>query len=213
MKEATTLADRLKFDMTKKVRDYSSGNKRKLGLILAMMHNPELLILDEPTGGLDPLMQQIFHEMMLEVRAQGRTVFLSSHVLSEVQAICDRVGILRDGALKAVEDVATLTHVKFRTVEMTFRDAVPQAWLPQIEAIEGASDIETDTHTLTVTLMGDFDPLMRIVSEGYLKNLRVHEPTLEEIFLAYYGNGAVVQSQSSQKPLSGFHRASHKIVK
>ena len=199
VQEARKLSDRLKFDMTKKVSAYSSGNKRKLGLIVAMMHTPELLILDEPTGGLDPLMQQIFNEMMIETRAQGRTVFLSSHVLSEVQAICDRVGILRDGDLKAVEDVAKLTRVELRTVEMTFRDAVPQAWLPRIEAIDGASDIVSDGNTLSVKLVGDFDPLLRAVSDGYLQNLRVQEPTLEEIFLAFYGNGTAVQSQKKER--------------
>lgn len=193
VKEAKVLADRLKFDMTKKVRDYSSGNKRKLGLILAMMHNPDLLILDEPTNGLDPLMQQIFHDMMLEVRSQGRTVFLSSHVLSEVQAICDRVGILRDGDLKAVEDVAKLTRVEFRNVEMTFRDAVPQAWLARLQSIEGAKGVEVDNNTLKVKLIGDFDPLLRVVSDGYLQDMRIIEPTLEEIFLAFYGNGETIR--------------------
>jgi ABC-2 type transport system ATP-binding protein len=181
--------------MTKKVREYSSGNRRKLGLILALMHNPELLILDEPTGGLDPLMQQIFHEMMHEVRKEGRTVFLSSHVLSEVQAICDRVGILRDGDLKAVEDVAKLTHVEFRRVEMTFRDAVPQTWLPRLQAIDSLSDVESDDNMLKVRLTGDFDPLMRAVSDGYVQNIRILEPTLEEIFLAYYGNNTDVRQQ------------------
>lgn len=193
VKEANVLADRLKFEMTKKVRDYSSGNRRKLGLIVAMMHNPDLLILDEPTNGLDPLIQQIFHEMMREVRAQGRTVFLSSHVLSEVQAICDRVGILRDGDLKAVEDVAKLTHVEFRNVEMTFRDAVPQAWLSSIQTIASASDVEVDGNTLKVRLTGDFDPLMRVVSDGYLRDMRISEPSLEEIFLTFYGNGETIR--------------------
>ena len=105
VKQGAEMSERLQLDTTKRVRDLSSGNKRKLGLVLAMMHAPELLILDEPTGGLDPLVQQTFHEMMDEYRDKGKTVFLSSHILSEVQAICDRVGILRDGELKAVESV------------------------------------------------------------------------------------------------------------
>ena len=109
VKQADEISERLQLDTTKRVRDLSSGNKRKLGLVIAMMHSPELLILDEPTGGLDPLVQQTFHEMMDEYRAKGKTVFLSSHVLSEVQAICDRVGILRDGDLKALESVDRLT--------------------------------------------------------------------------------------------------------
>lgn len=192
VKEAKTLAERLKFDLSKKVREYSTGNKRKLGLIIAMMHKPQLLILDEPTSGLDPLMQQIFNQMMLETRADGRTVFLSSHVLSEVQAICDRVGILRDGQLKAVEDVEKLTHVDFRHVEMRFRDAIPQAWLPRLQSLEGAKQLEANGKTLKLQLIGDFDPLLRVVSDGYLEDMRIHEPSLEDIFLAFYGNGAAV---------------------
>jgi len=193
-KEAQSLAERLKFDPSRKVREYSSGNKRKLGLIIAMMHSPKLLILDEPTGGLDPLMQQIFNQMMLEVREEGRTVFLSSHVLSEVQAICDRVGILREGDLKAVEDVDKLTHVEFRNVVMTFRDAVPQSWQAQLEAIDGVSDVSLNEHSLRLKLFGDFDPLLRTVSDGYIVNLRVEEPTLEDIFLAFYGNGESIKN-------------------
>lgn len=193
-KEAQVLADRLKFDANKKVREYSSGNKRKLGLIIALMHKPKLLILDEPTGGLDPLMQQIFHQMMLEVRKEGRSVFLSSHVLSEVQAICDRVGILRDGDLKAVEDVAKLTHVEFRNVILTFRDTVPQEWQARLEAMDGVSDVSLNEHSLRLKLYGDFDPLLRTVSDGYVVNLQIEEPTLEDIFLAFYGNGESIKN-------------------
>lgn len=187
-KEAQQLADRLKFDMTKKVSDYSTGNKRKLGIILAMMHTPNLLILDEPTSGLDPLMQQTFNQMMNEYKAKGHTVFLSSHVLSEVQQICDRVGILRDGELKAVENVETLTHVDFHHVTVTLRDAVPQAWLPRLEAMDNISDVRVEGNKLRLKLNGDFDPLMRALNDGYVVELRMEEPTLEDIFLAFYDN-------------------------
>ena len=112
------LCERLQLDLGIKVRNYSSGNRRKLGLVLALMNKPDLLILDEPTGGLDPLMQQIFNEIMHETRAEGRSVFLSSHLLAEVQAICDRVGILRQGKLITVEQVSRLTQVGFRWVSM-----------------------------------------------------------------------------------------------
>jgi ABC-2 type transport system ATP-binding protein len=188
VKEARDIAERLKFDLSKKVREYSTGNKRKLGLIIAMMHKPELLILDEPTSGLDPLMQQIFNQMMLETKQDGRTVFLSSHVLSEVQAICDRVGILRDGQLKAVEDIEKLTRVDFRHVEMRFRDAVPQAWQGRLTQLEGVKQLEMNGKILKMRLVGDFDPLLRAVSDGYLEDIRIHEPSLEDIFLAFYGN-------------------------
>lgn len=189
-KEAQKLSDRLKFDLTKKVRDYSTGNKRKLGLIIALMHNPTLLILDEPTSGLDPLMQQEFNGMMREARDAGRTVFLSSHVLSEVQAICDRVGILREGQLKAVENVEKLTHVEFRHVKMNFRDAVPQAWIPRLEGVAGISEVQVQGKELNLRLFGDFDPLMRAINEGYVEDIQIQQPSLEEIFLAFYGNGS-----------------------
>ena len=172
----------------KRVRDLSSGNKRKLGLVLAMMHSPELLILDEPTGGLDPLMQQIFHEMMREYRAKGKTVFLSSHVLSEVQAICDRVGILRDGDLKAVESIEKLTHVEFHWVDVQFRDEIPADVPDQLRGMAAVSDLSTNGKRLRVQLSGDIDPLLRIVSGGYVEMLHVEEPSLEEIFLEFYSS-------------------------
>jgi ABC-2 type transport system ATP-binding protein len=134
-------------------------------------------------------MQQIFNEMMREVRADGRTVFLSSHVLSEVQAICDRVGILRDGQLKAVENVEKLTRVDFRKVELTFRDTVPAAWVSKLQSMHNISEIHNGGNVLRVRLTGDFDPLLRTISDGYIQDIRVEEPTLEDIFLAYYGNG------------------------
>lgn len=185
MKEAGQMADRLKFDASKNIRDFSTGNKRKLGLILAMMHRPELLILDEPTSGLDPLMQQTFNQMMREAKQDGRTVFLSSHQLSEVQAICDRVAILRDGQLRAVETVETLTKVGFRYVDLHFRDAVPQMWQERLETA-GAEDVLLQGKTAHFKLRGDFDPVLRAVNSGYLVNLEVREPNLEEIFLSYY---------------------------
>lgn len=195
---AHSLAEQLQLDLTKRVRDYSSGNRRKLGLVLALMHKPDVLILDEPTGGLDPLMQQTFNQMMREVRAQGRTVFLSSHVLSEVQAICDRVGILRDGQLKAVETVERLTHVDFRWVSVELRDPVTAALCERLARLPGVSSVEAQNHGLKLRLSGDFDPLLRALSEVYVVNLKVEQPTLEEIFLAFYGsNGAAPQQAAA----------------
>ena len=185
-KHADELAERLDLDKTKRVRDLSSGNKRKLGLVIAMMHSPELLILDEPTGGLDPLVQQTFHDMMDEYRAKGKTVFLSSHVLSEVQAICDRVGILRDGELKAVESVEKITNVEFHWVDVTFRDAVPAGLQQQLESMPSITDVSANGARVRMRMIGDFDPLLRAISGGYVEVLHVEEPSLEEIFLAFY---------------------------
>ena len=186
VKHADELAERLDLDTSKKVRDLSSGNKRKLGLVIAMMHSPELLILDEPTGGLDPLVQQTFHEMMDEYRAKGKTVFLSSHVLSEVQAICDRVGILRDGELKAVESVEKITNVEFQWVDVIFRDAVPAGLQQQLERLPAITNVSTNGTRVRMRMVGDFDPLLRVISGGYVETLHIEEPSLEEIFLAFY---------------------------
>ena len=186
VKHAGELAERLDLDSTKKVRDLSSGNKRKLGLVIAMMHSPELLILDEPTGGLDPLVQQTFHTMMDEYREKGKTVFLSSHVLSEVQAICDRVGILRDGELKAVESVEKITNVEFNWVDVSFRDAVPAGLQQKLANMPSITDVSANGARVRMRMIGDFDPLLRAIGAGYVETLHVEEPTLEEIFLAYY---------------------------
>lgn len=190
------LAQRLDFDLTKKVRASSTGNKRKLGLILALMNKSELLILDEPTAGLDPLMQQIFYQLALEARDEGRTVFMSSHALSEVQAICDRVGILRNGQLEAVERVDTLTHVDFRWITLRFRE---QATIADLAAVPGVSEVEGDGKTVKLRLAGEFDPLLRAISGYYVEDLRVQEPTLEEIFLTYYGGSAPVVNHRHQE--------------
>lgn len=179
------LSERLEFDSSVRVKHYSSGNRRKLGLVLALMSRPEVVILDEPTNGLDPLMQQIFNQLMREIREEGRTVFLSSHVLSEVQAICDRVGILRSGQLKAVEHVSDLTRSRFHWVTLYFREPV-QAVV--VEAVPGVSEVRANGNTLRMQLTGDFDPLLQAVRGHYIVDIRTEEPTLEEIFLAFYGN-------------------------
>lgn len=195
MNVVRNLTGRLQLDLSIRVRSYSSGNKRKLGLVLAMMNKPDLLILDEPSSGLDPLMQQEFNQMMREARNEGRTVFLSSHVLSEVQAICDRVGILRGGELKAVQRVADLTHTDFRWVTLHFSEAVA----PQIVSnLPGVSEVNTSGNTLKLRLVGDFDPLLRAVSPYYVADIEVQEPTLEEIFLAFYGSNHAKSGEKVQ---------------
>lgn len=185
MRFADALAERLTFDPSKRVRSYSSGNRRKLGLILALMHQPELLILDEPTGGLDPLLQQDFITMMREARAAGQTVFLSSHMLNEVQAICDRVGILRDGRLLAVQAIADLSHANFHHVTITLREPAPASAL---DGVAGVSESSADGLTIHARVTGDFDPLLKALAPLYVRSLQVNEPSLEDIFMAYYGD-------------------------
>ena len=190
------LAERLQFDLQKRVKAYSTGNKRKLGLILAMMNKPDLLMLDEPTSGLDPLMQQTFNQMMLEVKNEGRTVFLSSHMLSEVQAICERVGVLRSGRLVAVERVDALTHASFKWVKVRF-DQIHNIGV-SLQRVPGVSDVSTDEDgRVSLRLTGDFDPLLRAMSDHYVVDLDVEDPSLEEIFLAYYDNQVAAPSATN----------------
>lgn len=179
----STLIERLQFDASRRIRSYSTGNKRKLGLILAMMHRPELLILDEPSSGLDPLMQQTFNQLMLEAKSEGRTVFLSSHVLGEVQAICDRVGILNAGQLQMVSRVDALTHAAFRWVTVRLRGPVSAL---QLDAIPGVADVTVIEEGVRLRLTGDFDPLLRALDGTYVEDVDIQRPTLEEIFLTYY---------------------------
>lgn len=177
------LLDRLEFDPTKKMRTYSQGNKRKIGLVLALMHKPEMLILDEPTNGLDPLMQKTFAELMREEKARGVTIFLSSHMLTEVQSICERVGILREGQLRAVENVHDLLGVNFKWITFKFREAVSESLL---DGAPNVSEVTVDNHSLKFRLTGDIDPVLRAVNHLYIADIHTQEPTLEEIFLTYY---------------------------
>lgn len=179
------LAERLSLDVNIRVRDYSTGNRRKLGLIQALMHRPALLILDEPTTGLDPLIQQTFYELMREIRAEGRTVFLSSHVLSEVESICDRVGILRAGRLEAVERIADLKRVHYRWVTLHTRSTIVHADWMQLPGVE---DVALVPGGVRLRVMGTLDPLIKQASQITVQDMEIEEPGLEEIFLTYYGN-------------------------
>ena len=180
------LAERLDCDLTRKVRDLSTGNKRKLGLIQAFMHRPELLILDEPTVGLDPLVQHEFHRLIDETRTAGQTVFLSSHVLPEVQRVCDRVGFIREGELVAVEDVAAIVGKAVRELEVVFATPVaPQA----LAGVAGVSDVTVNGAGLRMKVAGPFDALVKKLAEFEVVTLTSREPDLEDLFLAFYGEG------------------------
>ncbi len=182
---ALQLAERLLLNLDQHVRDYSTGNKRKLGLVQSLMHRPPLLILDEPTTGLDPLVQQIFSDLMQEIRNEGRTVFLSSHVLSEVDSICDRVGILRDGKLEAVERINKLKQVQYRWVTLVTATAGNRAdW----EGLPGVSAVVAQDDGLRLRVSGSLDAVIKQAAHFTIDDLRVEEPSLEEIFLAYYGS-------------------------
>ncbi len=185
--EAERLAKKLDFDLKRSLKGMSTGMKRKMGLIAALAHKPELLILDEPTTGLDPLMQRVFHAFVKEARDEGRTVFLSSHNLPEVEAICDRVGIIRAGRLEAVETVADLTRVAFRWITLDI-PGTPQ--LNGFGAIRGVSDVTLDGNQVRLRVDGsaDIDAVIKQAAQFTVEDIRIEQPTLEEIFLEYYGD-------------------------
>lgn len=178
------LADRLDADLTKKVGDLSSGNRQKVGLIQAFMNRPDLLIMDEPSSGLDPLVQREFQAMMREVAAEGRTVFLSSHTLSEVQRVADRVGIIRHGRLVAVETVTALRNKAMRRIEFEFASPVD----PDVfRSVDGVRDVEVANHHAVLSFDGTIDALLRTISDRYdIVDITTREADLEEIFLTYY---------------------------
>ncbi|MBG0815719.1 ABC transporter ATP-binding protein [Planomonospora sp. ID82291] len=177
------LAERLEADLSVPMGKLSKGNKQKVGLIQAFMHEPEFLILDEPTGGLDPLVQHEFLAMVREVRAAGRTVLMSSHVLAEVEDVADRVGIVRQGRLVAVEDVAALREKAVRRVEFHFDAPVPRE---EFEDLPGVRDLRVEGANLSCTIDGRPDALIKAAARFTVVHLVSAEPDLEEIFLTYY---------------------------
>lgn len=179
----TALAQRLELDMSRPVRTMSKGNKQKVGLVQAFMHQPALLILDEPTSGLDPLMRQEFLAMVRDARDAGQTVFMSSHVLAEVQQTADRVAIVRDGRLAAVERVESLGRRAVRSVEIHFGDPVDPA---SFASLPGVSHVEVAGPVLRCTVDGRLDPLIKAAAHHEVIDLLSAEPDLEETFLSFY---------------------------
>ena len=181
------LQERLGVDLDRKSGDLSTGNRQKVGIIQAFMNQPELLVLDEPSTGLDPLVQREFQTMMREVAEAGRTVFLSSHTLSEVQRVADRVGIIRHGKLIALETVADLRHKAIRRIELEFFDGVPR---DEIAAVRGVGEIEVDGERATISFDGEMTELLAAVDDHRLRDISTEDADLEEIFLTYYHDEA-----------------------
>lgn len=186
---AYELAGRLEADLKRPMRRLSRGNKQKIGLVQAMFHKPPLLVLDEPTGGLDPLVQEEFLHLIREVREEGRTVFFSSHNLSEVERICDRVGIIRQGELTAVETTDDLINKSFRHVSLTFAEELgdEEAW--RFKKLEGVDEFSRDGAELSFDLHGNLNQMIKLAARHELVDMRYERPSLEEIFFAYYGGG------------------------
>jgi len=185
MAAVALLAERLELDLDRKIGSYSSGNRQKVGIVQAFMHEPELLILDEPSGGLDPLMQQEFYRMIDEVHSEGRTVFLSSHVLPEVERTADRVGIVRHSRLVAVETVEGLKTKARRHFQFVFADPIDPA---VFAALPGVSSVAPshDGYGVDIYVEGPVDRVLHTASEYRMENVISHEGDLEDAFLAFY---------------------------
>jgi ABC-2 type transport system ATP-binding protein len=190
------LIERLELDPTKRIKSLSRGNKQKVGLVAAFMIRPELLILDEPTAGLDPFVQLEFEHLCEEARDEGRTVFISSHQLPEVEHLCNRVGIIREGRLLAVETIAALKERALRRLEIDFGGPI-QA--DAFSDLPGVRDITVHDSTLRCTVMGSLDALIKTAARFEVRNLRTIETSLEEIFMAYYGSGEGVDKGATKE--------------
>ncbi len=168
----------------RKVRDYSKGTRRKLGVVQALQHDPELVIMDEPTEGLDPLVQHSFYEMLEHFRREGKTIFFSSHIISEVERVCDRVAIIRRGALVTVEHISALVARRQRHVVARFDGPAPD-----LSAVPGVTSVEVDLDTATFRFSGDVRPLLQELATLPVRDLKIEPASLEDVFLELYGEG------------------------
>jgi ABC-2 type transport system ATP-binding protein len=181
------LIERFDLDAGRRFKEYSKGNKQKVGLVAALQHKPELLLLDEPTSGLDPLVQQTFFTVLREQVAAGSTVFLSSHVLSEVERSCDRVAIIRDGRLVQVDRVDALRDLAHHQVELRFAGDPP---VGEFKGLAGVSDVEVEDHLIRLRVLGPITPVVQAAARLGVTDFLSREPSLEETFLAQYGREA-----------------------
>ena len=179
------LIERFDLDTSRKFRQYSTGNKRKVVLIQAFMHRPRVLVLDEPTSGLDPLNQQEFDEMVREARDEGRTVFLSSHVLSEVEKTCTRVGIIREGRLVRVGGVHELKDIKRYEITIQFAEAVPAGAFASLDGVANVEQLDRGS-ALRLHMQGPADAVIKAAAQHRVVSFTSYEPSLEDIFLRYY---------------------------
>jgi ABC-2 type transport system ATP-binding protein len=181
---AAELVERIGLDPSRKYKEYSKGNKQKVGLVVALQHRPDLLILDEPTSGLDPLVQQTFFEIIREARNEGRTVFLSSHVIDEVDRTCDRVAIIREGRLVQVDRIDAIRKLAFHHVELSFATPVATAIF---SGLEGVSEVVADGSTVRMRVNGPIGGVLAAAAPHGILDVVSREPNLEDVFLAQYG--------------------------
>jgi ABC-2 type transport system ATP-binding protein len=192
-----SLISRLDVDPSRRFREYSKGNKQKIGLVVALQHRPDLLLLDEPTSGLDPLIQQEFYAVIREAKAEGRTIFMSSHILSEVERTCDRVAIIREGRLARVDRVDALRDMAHHQVELRFTGPVP---ISEFQGLPGVSDVVAEDHVLRMRVSGGIAPIVQAAAKHELSDFISREPSLEETFLAEYGPQSGTTGDTTEAP-------------
>jgi ABC-2 type transport system ATP-binding protein len=181
-KRTAELVEIMDLDVNKKIDDLSYGNKKKVGIVQGLLHEPKLIILDEPTGGLDPLMQQKFFDLINEENKKGATIFLSSHILSEVQRLCDRVAIIKEGKIVQVEKMSDLSKSNYSQ----FRLVANQAIAVDFFKMDGVSDLKTNETHVSFLFKGDLNAIIKKIATLDLQSLWVEEPDLEDVFLHYY---------------------------
>jgi ABC-2 type transport system ATP-binding protein len=186
------LVERFNFDPRKKGRSYSKGNRQKIAIIAALMTRAPLLVMDEPTSGLDPLMEATFQDCLREAKARGQTILLSSHILSEVEAVCDRVAVLRQGVLVEHGTLAELRHLHATTVEATY-EGTP----PVLEGVPGVEDVVVADGSIRLQVHGSTDPLLKALAAAQVTTLQMREPSLEELFHAYYDESTELATTGS----------------
>ncbi|MDQ3880531.1 MAG: ABC transporter ATP-binding protein [Chloroflexota bacterium] len=192
-----TLCERMELPesvLRRRVRDYSRGMRQKIGVVQALQHDPELAILDEPTEGLDPLMQHAFYALLDDLRRAGRTIFFSSHVLSEVERVCDRVAIIRAGELMTVQDVQGLLERRRRHVQLRLADG---ATPPDLSSVPGIADIAQHGALLTCTVQGEVSPFLAAIRDLGVADLTIEPARLEDAFLEYYAADAAVEASAA----------------
>lgn len=186
---ADELAERLDADLNRPMRRLSRGNKQKIGIIQALYHKPEVVILDEPTGGLDPLVQESFLSLLIEARQRGQTIFFSSHVLSDIERVADRVGIIRHGEMVAIEDPHELTGRAHRQVHVEFTMPVTEDMRRRLCAIPGVGNVAFESTIARFSVSENIDAVIKMLGEHEVCALDVERPSLEEIFMTFYGRG------------------------
>jgi ABC-2 type transport system ATP-binding protein len=180
-----SLAERLELDLDRKTNELSKGNKLKVGIIQSLMGDPDLIIMDEPTSGLDPLMKQEFYRILREEKKQGKTVFMSSHILADVERVCDRVAIIRKGQVKVVEEIQALQEKTGKVLEVEFGDPFT---IDEFK-LEGVSEIRQDNGRITLTIHENLDGVIEAVSKHRILNMNLKTYSLEQLFLKYYAQG------------------------